>query len=307
MEKSQMQEKAELAKIFQHIVQPEAHDVFYHYCSLETFRVICDKKTLRFSDINMMNDYGENAWGYRIFEKAATHLLRPDRPPELKDITKSFFDDVDNIIGPIQFFLHPVIFSLSRNPDVLSQWRSYADGGRGVAIGFSGPALAALPSTIIRVEYDEATQVAEMAEALAIIYAAESKRNHTRGAEFRTMCRDVAVFKAAFKNPLFSEEQEVRCVHLLTVQKNGSMIKLVDDVNIVDGKEVPGQPVQFRISDGGIIAFIDMLLPMTASGQPIKEIWKGPKNDNAPGNIMYMMGAAGFKDYKICRSLATFR
>ncbi|MGX1164485.1 dienelactone hydrolase [Bradyrhizobium sp. USDA 372] len=50
---------------FRHFLQHKnlAGQIYYHYCSMETFRLICEMKTLRYSDINMMNDVAENAWG----------------------------------------------------------------------------------------------------------------------------------------------------------------------------------------------------------------------------------------------------
>jgi len=57
------------------LLEPSADDIFYHYCSTETFHAICEWKTVRFSDINMMNDFQEARWSYRIFEQAATELL----------------------------------------------------------------------------------------------------------------------------------------------------------------------------------------------------------------------------------------
>jgi hypothetical protein len=85
----------------------------------------------------MLNDYQENARGYRIFEAAVDMTLSKPALPELKGLDKSFFDEVDKIVSPIQFSVQPLICSFSREPDVLSQWRAYADGGSGVAVGFS--------------------------------------------------------------------------------------------------------------------------------------------------------------------------
>ena len=144
-------QKNQLPLLFQHILEPIPDEIFYHYCSLETLRLICESKTLRFSDINMMNDYSENIWGYRIFEKAATYWLHAALPADLRGMDKAFFDDVDKIFARTQFSQHPLLFSLSRAPDVLSQWRAYAEDGCGVAIGFSGAALSALPVSIIEI------------------------------------------------------------------------------------------------------------------------------------------------------------
>ena len=131
------------------ILSPRDDDVFYHYCSVETFRLICETKTLRFSDINLMNDAAETRWGYSIFEHAANEILKR-KPPGLENITEQFFEDVDKIINSAQAYAHPVICAFSREPDVLGQWRAYSDDGAGVAIGFGGKALRTLPATLLK-------------------------------------------------------------------------------------------------------------------------------------------------------------
>jgi hypothetical protein len=76
------------AKLFRHFLRHKPGDIFYHYCSTETLRTICETKTLRFSDINMMNDYAESAYGYNIFEQAAGRLI--DLGIEKSFLIKSF-------------------------------------------------------------------------------------------------------------------------------------------------------------------------------------------------------------------------
>ncbi|MDO8878679.1 MAG: hypothetical protein Q7V40_21585 [Pseudolabrys sp.] len=75
---------SDLPGLIRQILRPRADDVFYHYCSVETFRLICEHKRLRFSDINMLNDYNENTWGYRIFEEAASMMLSKPAPPDME-------------------------------------------------------------------------------------------------------------------------------------------------------------------------------------------------------------------------------
>ena len=49
------------------VFEPKSGDLFYHYCSAETFLAITASKTLRFSDVNMMNDHAEGRYGYQLF------------------------------------------------------------------------------------------------------------------------------------------------------------------------------------------------------------------------------------------------
>src|ERR1700686_4490856 len=64
-------EDQKIHRMIHRVFDPADTDIFYHYCSNETFRLICENKTLRFSDVNMLNDYAESRWGYSVFEDAA--------------------------------------------------------------------------------------------------------------------------------------------------------------------------------------------------------------------------------------------
>ncbi|MET3990587.1 hypothetical protein ABID65_002222 [Bradyrhizobium sp. S3.9.2] len=300
------------ARLFKHFLQHKnlAGRIFYHYCSMETFRVICETKALRYSDINMMNDVTEYAWGYRVFEDAATRLLKLDpKPSGLQGVDVPFFDDVDKVMSPMQLFLHPVMCSFSKNPDVLSQWRSYADDGRGVAIGFTADCFAKMPVSLMNVEYDHEKQLTEMADILAALYDVERSGGHKRGEDFDGMCKEVAMYKLAFKNPAFFEEQEVRSLHLLQVKRDEGAITLFDPGGWLSSREneVAGQPVKFRTRDGFIVPFVDIPFVVGKQNQPIAEVWLGPKNENADGNIMYLMNNNGFSGYQLKRSAASYR
>lgn len=286
--------------VFNRIYDPNDDDIFYHYCSADTFLAICQNKNLRFSDANMLNDYEEGRWGYSRFEDAASRLINDDR----FDIDEDFCRNVDNIISEMQFHSHPVICSLSKSPDVLSQWRNYADNGRGFAVGFSGKALKRMPVTILDVEYDTGKQVDEICAALLTIN--EIYKNGNNRSEFFENCSLLAANLYAYKNKLFSEENEIRLIHLLSVKKDGERSYLIDDGGESDGKSVPGVEVKYRINSGAIVAYIDISLTMPLESV-IKSVWLGPKNDNGPGNIFYPLNHNGFSGFDVNKSKASYR
>ena len=110
----------------------------------------------------------------------------------------------------------------------------------------------------------------------------------------------------AFKNPAFAEEKEVRSVHLLAVKADSA--RLVDEGGLILGKDpVPGQPVKFRTNRGGLIAYVDIPFDISRVSEPIKEVWLGPKNENLPMNVIYMMSGYGFGGFNIKRSSASYR
>ena len=274
------------------VFDPTDADIFYHYCSNETLRLICQNKKLRFSDVNMLNDYAESRWGYLIFTDAASLLLRREAEKPM-GFTRGFFDCVDAHFGQDQHLKHPTVCSFSRNGDILSQWRAYADEGRGVAIGFGGRALRGLDAWRLKVEYDPERQTVEFAHSLMEILDSDNAET------FVERCRTAALLALAYKNPAFNEEQEIRCVHMLDVKEetNRTLLRSPD-----------GHDIQFRTQDAAIIAYVDLPLRLKANPRPIKRIVLGPKNPNKPRNVEYMLRAAGLPDpIEIVRSSASLR
>lgn len=290
------------------VFTPKSGEIFYHYCSVETFYAICVNKKIRFSDVNMMNDYQEERWGYHIFELAATELLNDESlQKKYPSLNREFFDKVDETIAPLQLSMHPVISCFSKDPDVLSQWRAYADNGRGFAIGFSGIALKSMPVTLLEVEYDHKTQIEEMKAALLATHIRNLESGNAFGIQFRTDCLLIGAWKVGFKNPAFREEKEVRSLHMLDVCVDDDRPRLVDAGGEAVGKEISGERVEYRVQNGALIAYVDLPLPLLDGPPIVQEVWVGPTNVNGLGNIIYFMSECGLKDYAIHQSTASYR
>lgn len=284
------------------VFEPSDDQIIYHYCSNETFLAICETKTLRLSDVNMMNDYAEGRWGYHLFEKAANALLAQ----KISGLNEDFFDKVDEIISPIQLHLHPVTSSFSKVPDLLSQWRGYADDGQGVAIGFIAKEIERLPITLLEVCYDEERQLSEMQAVLRALFEVEKEENKKFSREFEDQCALIGLNSLAYKNPAFSEEQEVRCSHVLDVVPSGDFAKLHDSGGYSGKKKIKGSPVQFQVRNQSIVPFIDLKFPRVKGGN-IAEVWLGPRNNNGLGNLLYPLHQNGFTRAKLKMSKATYR
>lgn len=249
----------------------------------------------------MLNDYQEGRWGYSRFEDAATNLIKKN----IAGINIDFCERVDGVISHLQLFVHPVLCSFSKRPDVLSQWRGYAEDGTGVSVGFDSVLMKKLPMTFLDVEYNKERQIAEIESSLIAIKGVSLQDSELFGSKFREACTLLATNLYAYKNPAFSEEYEIRGIHLLNVDVNGGSPILSDGEGVEAG--LPSKPadVKFRCRNGSIIAFVDIPLPKDEG--IIKEVWLGPKNDNGPGNIMYPLHQRGFKDFAIMRSEASYR
>ncbi|MEP3673125.1 MAG: hypothetical protein ABJM86_09240, partial [Hyphomicrobiales bacterium] len=75
------------------LYDPVATPIIYHYCCIQTLIAIAQSKTIRLSDVNTMNDFGEMHWGYDRFIEAINQYGHPNK--------EKFYDDVDQILSNI--------------------------------------------------------------------------------------------------------------------------------------------------------------------------------------------------------------
>lgn len=101
-------------------------DVLYHYTSNSAFLSILRSRELRLSALSQSNDSLEGKWcKHALHAECREQNIHQDRRQEIIDYFQYLCD-----------WVMGYGFCLSTNPDQLSQWRGYADDGRGVAIGF---------------------------------------------------------------------------------------------------------------------------------------------------------------------------
>ncbi|MBD8725755.1 DUF2971 domain-containing protein [Oxalobacteraceae sp. CFBP 13708] len=292
------------------LYEPGDGDLLYHYCSTSTLHAIATNKTIRHSDINMLNDSREVRWAYSIFEDAATRLIkREGLLSSAPEITTDFVDSIDEILSPSQLVAHPFISCFSLEPDMLSQWRAYADDGRGTAIGFDAKALRAqIPATFLRVLYDKEMQIREMMAAIIAIHMAKEALGEDWHTRFFTDCMLLAVYMTAFKHPSFAEEKEVRAVRAINVELHEGLLKFVDrGGKINDDVAVAGGPISFQVRDNHLVAFSDVTLCPDGCEAPVRRLVLGPKNNIAEGNLRLFLGGSGFREFEIVRSDTSYR
>ena len=114
----------------------------FHYSDMAGTYGLLTSAQFWATDLRFLNDEGELRYGVEI---ASTAFRRSfDRAQgEVLDFLH-FVEDVLQIVtlGPKAYRRFAV--SLSRNGDLLSQWRAYGGGGTGCALGFDTEVLATL-------------------------------------------------------------------------------------------------------------------------------------------------------------------
>ncbi|NWA20334.1 DUF2971 domain-containing protein [Serratia liquefaciens] len=289
--------------------------LIYHYCSPQTFLQIIERKCIWLSSTNNMNDSTEGQWYINIVKR----VLAEDESSldkEWRNIAMSGFTKTPK---------PNYIACFSKNEDSLSQWRSYAEDGFGVAIGFEDgdfegftlstikDAFGGLP-TLIDIEikdveykdYDYYKKlIIELAgECINKLHSSEGNdvfsEKMSSAAIFNGMCERAAI---AIKNPAFIEEQERRLIFnpdycALKLQELPSSRKK-DLSNAM--KEFNG--VKHRISNGFLTSHFEF--PILAS--TVKRIMLGPKNKFTDSDLRDFLLLNDMGDVEVKRSLATYR
>lgn len=234
-------------------------------------------------------------WGYSIWEQAAS--------TRLEKYGKEFLDEIDEVIhfSGLQGLLLANCFSTDK--DVLSQWRAYANDGKGYVIGFNAKDLLGLPIRTLKVLYDKQQQIKEATAGIDALYLMKQDNS----LDFKALCGVFGYDLSAFKNPAFLEEKEIRLVHLLDLKQSNNSLKLVDEGGQYFGKERKGEQVKFRIKQDIPTPYVEFDFTNDGKINPIKEIIIGPKNDVMPSAISIYLETIGIENVEIGKSQASYR
>jgi hypothetical protein len=278
---------------------PADEDILYHYCDAASFSAICTSKKMRFSDLFSMNDFMEMYWGYHIWEQAASEVI--------DGVGRDFLDKIDEVIHTSGVYGLILASCYSLDGDVLSQWRAYADDGRGYAIGFRAKDLMDLPVRPLTVLYDAKGQIAEVRDVITDLHTKENSQTEKFGGEFRETCITLSFDLAALKNPAFREEKEIRLIHLLNFEPSSNFQRLVDPGGFSFGKQREGLQVMFRMRSNVPVAFIDYDFTNGGVINPIKEVVVGPANDALLTGISVFLETLGLSSVVVRQSKASYR
>lgn len=205
-------------------------DIIYHYCSLSTFQQIVKRKTLRLSDITKSNDSYERKYVLTLVEDIICELVVESFPKEcsnepqknkLSDYVKKYLQQQVERYDEVATVSHAMCFS--KDGDLLSQWRGYADDGQGVSIGFSRSALISYlckgdylkVSDIKYVNNDSKTFRRFVKSLISQVKNHRYYKDACIEAITNGVCTEVVTrlflgTALTYKNPGFSEEKEVR-------------------------------------------------------------------------------------------------
>ncbi len=256
------------------------NEVHYHYTTVEALFKIVKHKKFRLSNILFLNDSMEFEWLWRKVKKEIARRMTGNATENERKFLGELRSRIsrwrrsDEDTGGMSI---PYVFcgSFSELKDDLSQWRGYADDGRGVAIGVDLPSITsatknhnlAWPCQVI---YNESENRQKVSEILTSFVEQAEKGVPVSEALSRTY-RWLAREAATRKNPAFKKEKEFRLVlyHPLANSLLGEELFEKDLCTI--NQRTPD--VKYRCRAGRITPFIPVEFPITA----IRDLWLGPR------------------------------
>lgn len=191
-------------------------ELIYHYCSVETLRLILLNKTLRLTTAEKMNDGFEckQLQNYLIsnFDKIACRCRVNVEKQQQKDNLELLLIELKTTINDKDFLsnskiINPYLACFSKHGDLLSQWRGYADDGAGVCIGIDVSVLENYLKPPIEVFDVYYSTDAEFEDEICDCICDFAISNKSITPELKV---EIEYFASEFKHSSFSEEAEMR-------------------------------------------------------------------------------------------------
>ena len=125
-----------MASLYNFLPKRRLPRLLYHYTTQEGLIGIVTSKTVWATSAAYLNDATEFSYGTEIVYEI------------LNDLSYELDKEDNELIEKSRHELQPLnsdsifVFSLTKERDLLSQWRAYTDGGIGFSIGFQSHAIS---------------------------------------------------------------------------------------------------------------------------------------------------------------------
>lgn len=285
-------------------------DLVYHYCSADTFLNIVKYKKLWLGDPQHMNDFMEMKWFMNVFDDVIASEMTEQGYRQLHE------EVIKNINLTRRY-----ICCLSESGDILSQWRSYAQDGTGVAIGFNPEELnvrhyelfsqnihikesfflnkiSYIPKEKVREKILEVlSSDQEVNKFFTQNNLAFDKLEFDMQDRIVNLMRQILHLSIHIKNPAFSEEKEVRLVYNhMTTYHNNEKHHIKHYANFIQSKN-------YRISNGNLTSYYEFPI----LNNSIKEIVLGPKNKFNEDEVKEFLKMYNLPRVEVEKSKASYR
>jgi hypothetical protein len=280
----------DLVNKFQWVPNPD--DTVWHYTNGASLLSILDSGTLYSTQVSCLNDATEIAYSAGKLRSALIALL-----PGLTagSPTAKFVERYAELLkndpeSPNHAAIEYFVTCFSSLYDDLGQWRSYAGGENGYALGFRVGSLFGMNNSLVaKVNYNavEHQELANQVAAATVRFYEEGPADHLTWDRAYLEAWDARLTSIApmFKDPGFRLEQEVRIVHQLQESE-------YSDLKILQKKSMLSRHLPLRFPLGG---------PTHRPKLPLKEIMIGPCRHRriTQVSIGTLLKARGYSDVPI--------
>jgi hypothetical protein len=267
----------------------KAPALLYHYTRMSTLEQILKHGSVWATEGHFLNDTAELRYAAGVTASYIRTRWPESRGGLAEAVATAIENDQEN--RPYLMF----IASFSREDDLLSQWRAYADDGAGVAVGFDLTGFADVRFaeglsgvSILRCIYKDAEHEQAMLECIAPqleLGLAEGVTSTAVVPTAQSLLVTVGELGVIMKNPGFREEREWR---------------------LVLGAAAPSasQAIEFRNTKWGPAPFVRVPL---GAPIPLREIVLGPRTEKVAERSIRLMLEQRQLDARVRRSKVSYR
>jgi hypothetical protein len=276
-------------------------ELLYHYCTVEVFHAIVTSGAVRLSSVRHSNDEAE---GSMLRESIRRHAVATGCDLETE---QAFVDCAIELEGQFD----GLALCLSENGDQLSQWRGYANDGRGIALGLDKRKLEALADAseeddgelglrLYRAVYKPAEHDIVTQELFRTIreHGIPQKRIEDASGELLELRQRRNALQAlllsltaydtvySLKHEAFSEEQEWRLLHHVDLANS--------------------DPHGFHPAASRLAPFISLPL-LKNDKQILQEVVLGPRHTSPEATVVQFLRMNGHLSTRVRRSRSPYR
>ena len=277
--------------------------ILYHYCSVEKFFKIIENKTLRLTDLAHTNDSLEVKYGLNQLYKYYFEITKNEPSQELKKMMWL------NNRGA-----YAICFS--EDGDLLSQWRGYADDGKGFSVGFDFDTFGidkkypwnssikkdAIGYEQIVYKYEDVKRILKNNEILKqrgcdttsipdleTLWSSIIANEKSSIKELDNIYIGLGDFSFFIKNPAFKEEKEWRIVY------RDTFYNTIDIQRKYENKQEFDHLKHFYMKNDIVSSYFDWNFMDIIPNNPIKTIVFGPNCKCSVDDIQLFLFNNGFE------------
>lgn len=274
-----------------------------HYCSAEAFCSIISNREIRLSSLRSANDSTEGKLISDTFNRIGSKLQTPQElSDEIIENIKSF-EEIYSARG----------FCLSERPDILSQWRAYADDGRGFSIVFSAEYIQSLVKEInntavttyfCQAVYSELEQEENMMSAYHKILNELNSNKRWVGFKAGTLSQTEFDEFRGHKRRFWAEiAKPIRMAYTL---KHHTFFEECEWRIFTFADSIFGNRAKFYASNKSIKSYLRIKLNEMEC-KPISKIILGPKNTSSMSEVAAILDEHEFGGVKIEKSSTPYK